>query len=386
MAPEGGALDAVVAHLHPHLKAEGFKKRKHLFNRSTAGDLVHVIEIVCVESDRGDHVAAEVGVFSHRLHALAGGRPRVWVEAQHCHFRNPLPLRDPDDPDHKGYHPAFAARVLLEQIRARVVPFLSELDDMNDLVGVVPRPSIWGSEMDTEALIRMLAEGGEPLRAQALLQREYSRSGPERRVALRALAASLPQLAFDAAEDVETEETFLAEWSESEVERMIALRRLATAAPEAIPPGRFPDVMARPRHQVIPAGMLDGSRESVDELWRWLLAVHSQLRSLVDDPRPLEARYRFPSVLTSAELWLAELLAVYMAQVLRNRSPGLRWDLDENDHLGLVGPRGFVDLLDRICLAVLWVKQPPVEQAEHLRIEQINQLEEVLLYAEAELG
>lgn len=386
MASAGGVLDTVVAHVHPILKAEGFKKRKHLFNRDTEGDLVHVIEVVCVESAQGDHVAVEVGVFSHRLHALAGGRPRVWVEAEHCQFRDPLALRDPDDPERRGYHPAFASRVLLDQIQSRIVPFLSKLTDMNDLVAVVPRRSIWGSEMDTEALIRLLAESGESLRAQALLQREHESSGPERRVALRALAASLPQLAFEAAHDVETEESFLAEWSESESERLQALRSLASAAPEAMPTGRFPEVLARTRYEVNPARMLDGSRESLNELWRWLMAVHGHLRSVVDDPQPLEARYRFPSVLTSAELWLAELLAVYLATILRNRNDDVRWELDDNEHLGLAGTTGFVDLLDRTCLAVLWVKHPPVEQAERLRIEELNQLDEILLFAEAELN
>lgn len=386
MAPETDALDAVVAHLHPFLKERGFKKRKHLFNRATAGDLIHVVEIVPIGTDAGDHFAAAIGVFSHRLHALTGGSRRVWVEVEHCQFRDPLPLRDPDDPDRKGYHPAFAARVILGQLQTSVEPFLASLNDMNDLVGVVPRESIWGAELDSEVLIRLLADSGEPLRAQALLQREYGRSGPERRLALRALAASLPQLTFDMAEEVESDESFLAAWSESEIERMDALRQLVAAAPLAVQPGRFPEVLARPRSEVRLAGMLDGSGESLDEVWRWLLAVHSQLQSLVEDPRPAESRYRFPSVLTSVELWVAELLAVYLAQVLRHRNPGLHWELDGNEHLGLAGDGGFVDLLDRTCLAMLWVKQPPLEQAEHLRIEELNQLEELLLHAEAALS
>ncbi len=386
MPAESGVLDAVVAHVHPYLKSEGFKKRKQLFNRQTAGGLVHVIEVVPIESDRGDHIGIEIGVFSHRLHGLSGANPRVWVEPQHCQFRDPLPLRDPDDPEQRGYHPAFAARVLLDHLQSRVVPFLSDLGDMNDLVGVVPRESLWASEMDTEAHIRMLAEAGEAMRAQALLQREYARSGPARRVALRSLAASLPQLAFEATEEVETDETFLARWSESEVERRTALRNLIAAAPDAIPRGRFPEVMAKPRYSVNPVGLLDDSRESLDELWRWVVAIRSQVRSLVVDPQPMEARYRTHAMLTAAELWLAELLAVYLAHVLRHRTPALRWDLDERGHLGLASDTGFFDLLDRTCLVVAWVKQPPVELAEGLRIEELNQLEEVLLLAEAELG
>ena len=118
-----------------------------------------------------------------------------------------------------------------------------------------------------------------------------------------------------------------------------------------------------------------------------LLAVFPVLGRYTEGPQPLESRYRGHSMLTANELWLAELLAVYLAQILRNRTPELEWDIDDNGHLGLASPDGRrFDLLDRSCLALLWVKQPPVEQAEHLRVEQINQLEELLLLAEAELG
>lgn len=145
-------------------------------------------------------------------------------------------------------------------------------------------------------------------------------------------------------------------------------------------------MLAKPRYQVRPEGMLDGTRESLDELWRWLLALHPQLTHHVTNPAPMEARYRFPSVLTTSELWLAELLAVYIAQVLRRRTPELRWALDDNAHLGLAGRGTHFDLLDRVCLAVLWVKQPPLDQVERLRIENLNQLEDVLVLAEAELA
>lgn len=375
----------MVAHIHQQLKSAGFRKRKHLFNRATPADLVHVIEAVATESN---HVRLQVGVFSHRLAALLDpdGTERAWIAFEHCHFRDPLSLRDPDDADGRGYHAAFAGRVLMERLTSQVIPFLDNLQDMSDLVGVVPRDSIWGYELEARPLIRLLAERGDTLRAQALLQREYAASGPERRVELRALAASLPQIAFEASDEVETDESFLAEWAEAELEHGTELRRLVSDAPDAIPRGRFPEVLAKPRYQVRPEGMLDGTRESLDELWRWVLAIHPQLTHHVSDPTPMESRYRFPSVLTTAELWLAELLSVYVAQVLRRRTPHLRWALDDNAHLGLAGNGTFFDLLDRICLAVLWVKQPPLEQAEHLRIEDLNQLEDVMVLAEAELA
>ena len=71
---------------------------------------------------------------------------------------------------------------------------------------------------------------------------------------------------------------------------------------------------------------------------------------------------------------------------MRRGNPDLEWALDDNAHLGIAGRFGFFDLLDRTCLAVLWVKQPPVEQAQMLAVDDLNQLREVLLAAEAELG
>ncbi len=388
MAIEGGPLEAVVTAVHAYLKDEDFRKRKHLFNRSTA-DLVHVVELVPVEAGNALHIAMEVGIYSHHLDQLVNpdGTQRAWVSADQCHFRDPLPLRDPDDPERRGYHPAFAKRVVLGQLQASVVPFLAEFNDLSDLVAVVPKRSIWGLEVNTDELIRLFVEDGDVLRGQALLNREYDAAGPERRVELRALAASLPGLSFHADDDVEAEESVLAEWAEAEQERSHALQELVRRAPDAVQAGRYPEVLARPKYQVNIAGLLDGTRESLDELWRWLLAVFPVLGQHAVVSEPLEARYRAHSLLTTDELWLAELLAVYLARVLRNRTPGLDWVMDDNGHLGLTAPDGRrFDLLDRACLALLWVKQPPVEQAEHLRVEEINQLDEVLLLAESEVG
>jgi hypothetical protein len=183
------ALAAIVAIVAPMLKAAGFRKRRHSFNRSVADGMTHVIGFQAGRSDPPGHdghpvLASFHGLFTVNLSVHVPGMRHdqlrsSWVNEYDGHLRARLgALADPDGRDvwWDTRHPDAAADVT-DVIRDVGLPWLARFPGVDSVVtqwlagDAVLRGSLVNGLLDVAPLMVNQGRGAE---VEPLL-REYLR-------------------------------------------------------------------------------------------------------------------------------------------------------------------------------------------------------------------
>lgn len=147
--PEAQAMAAVVKFSAPTLKAEGFRKRRHSFNRATTDGMVHVInfwqapkeppawtEVPGLRERLYGTFRIDVGVWLPEMKRM--GTPRSdWINEYNCHLRRTIgQLMRPDD---RGdlWWPLFdpdAAAVAKAALLGHALPWLARFPSKESVI------------------------------------------------------------------------------------------------------------------------------------------------------------------------------------------------------------------------------------------------------------
>jgi hypothetical protein len=264
-----------------------------------------------------------------------------------------VPERDLRSPAEHGWRVPEEVPRLAAFVRDRQLPALDGLRSAEDLL------ADGRARRGTRALL--LADRGDAEPARRLLQEEFDAGPPRYRPGVVALAAELGLAPLETGRDPSlswADEAFLARWSGEEPLRVAELRRLA--------------------------GDLDGSRESLDALWRWLPGGLAEARAAGDGGgRPIATAYHgvvsgtatYHRYVATADgspalRWLAELVVTYLGFVLRQQRPGLRWEIAPDGELVLVGlPYGPVPILRKTWEALAEALESPAAEREEVDLD-----------------
>jgi hypothetical protein len=186
-------MRAVVVELQPVLSGQGFRKRRHSFNRTTEPGLVQVVTFLMGRSDPPGTVeipglrenlhglySVHLGVFVEEVWRLEFGRhgpgvpprPKAWVNDYDCQLRRVVEnaAGDPhnlmwrlDDPD--------APRAVRELLGAGALPWLDRFADRASILSALEQAptrsrEISGGGIDRMLLTGMLLTAGDRPRAQ----------------------------------------------------------------------------------------------------------------------------------------------------------------------------------------------------------------------------
>ncbi len=190
------AMKQVVAHVQPVLKAAGFRKRKHTFNRTVEPGLVHVVayrmvpydppglvEIPGLRESLYGHFTVHLGVFVEEAWRLDDVRfgPRGapagkdWVDDADCQLRGLI-----EDPAGSSRHgtwplddPSGVGSVMVELLHSEAFGWLDRLGSRAAILSVlesapIASREVSGVEPDRLLAARMRLGAGDRHRAQQL--------------------------------------------------------------------------------------------------------------------------------------------------------------------------------------------------------------------------
>lgn len=199
----------------------------------------------------------------------------------------------------------------------------------------------------------VLASRGQLLEARDLLQRDFETVQPCQRPTLLRLAARLGVAALTTAANPRisvSEERALRGWEANVGSLIDRLRTLVNQH----------NVPARKRRSWMRGGrsaQLDGSRDSVEDLWCWLRQSQDHLRAALDDAQPtlpltflgFNTRSEIEAGRMALPPWhrtTVELITAYLGTVVTRQVPGTNWGIAHDGELALVC-RGGAGILSR---------------------------------------